>query len=337
MDVLHWWLATSVAKPMALKRLRYRISRFGTIALPQEVRRATFCIMKLELQAVRGVTYYSRERIPAQTVHGWITARDADGYVVNKDWDWRFDRQRWLLWESTDFQVTLNQCFIANKQTEVLLTELAKKPNTPPLPPSLPPINYDNFFGKVPIIIHGYESITVNTRVGADFDIELVYDTREESRCSPVPTEIPRGPAPIENSLPRPGGNNGIAPGPVFPVAQLPVNSSPLGGTSTIPEGYQGADQSRPPTPPLPNGRYSVVVNQKSFKTQSGGCIFDFDFQRTFLVQQGPASLQTTVNAAGGRTVRLIDRNGASQSTLQQDSNPNQCETEWSILSQVIA
>lgn len=232
---------------MALAKKAYRISRFGTVVLPQEIRRATFCLMRLQIQAVRGITYYSRERIPDQTVHGWITARNADGFVVKNDWDWRFDKQQWLLWELTDYQVTVNQCFIANKQTEVLLTELAKKPNTPPLPPSLPPVNYDSFFGRVPLIIHGFESITVKTRVNADFDIEFIYDTRETNNCSPVPTEIPRGPAPLENELPQPGGDNGIAPGPVFPPASLPPGSPPLGGTSKIPEGYSDADQSSPP------------------------------------------------------------------------------------------
>lgn len=261
---------------MALARKAYRISKFGTVVLPQEIRRATFCLMRLQIQAVRGVTYYSKERIPGQAVHGWVTARNADGFVVKNDWDWRFDKQQWLLWELTDYQVTVNQCFIANKQTEVLLTELAKKPNTPPLPPSLPPVNYDAFFGRVPSIIHGFESITVKTRVNADFDVEFIYDTRETNNCSPVPTEIPRGPAPLENELPKPGGDNGIAPGPVFPPASLPANSTPVGGTSKIPEGYEEGDQSGPPNAsPFPPGATSTRFRlaYQTAGAQSQGCV----------------------------------------------------------------
>lgn len=335
--MLYSRLAASIAKVMVLKRLRYRISKFGTIALPQEVRRATWCILKLEIQATRGVTYYSRERLPFQTVHGWITARDADGFVVNKDWDWRFDRQRWLLWELMDFQVTLNQCFIANKQTEVLLTELAKKPNAPPLPPTLPPVNYDQFFGRTPIIIHGYESLTVVTRVNADFDVELIYDTREESRCSPVPTELPRGPAPLQDRLPAPGGSNGIAPGPVFSVPVLPASSAPLGGTAVIPPGYQGVDQSGPPVPDPPAGRYRVTVLQQSFTLTGGQCVPSFTDNIVRTVQQGPASLQRGENPLGGVFVRLVDRNGALVLTLIDEPRPVQCVAQFSIVSQVLA
>jgi hypothetical protein len=273
---------------MPVERKAYRISRFGTIALPQEIRRAVWCVMKLQVQAQRGPAYYSRERIPFQTVHGWITVRDSDGFVVEREWDWRFDKQRWLLWELTDYQVTVNQCFIANKQTEVLLVELAKKPNIPPIPPSLPPVGYDSFFGKVPQIIHGYESITIKTRLELDFDVEFVYGTRTINGCSPNPEELPRGPAPLEDELPKPGGENGIAPGPVFPAPIVPVDSPPIGGTAKIPEGYQGGDQSSAPNTGPPSGTTLTTFFfewTRSDPDGAGNCVAS---KQTFLVGTAP-------------------------------------------------
>jgi hypothetical protein len=321
---------------MAPSRKRYRISRFGTVVLPDEIKEALWCIMKLEIIATRGIAYYSEERIPRQTVHGWIVARDADGFVNGDDWDWRFDKQRWTLWTEENTVVSLNQCFIGNTMLEVIMEELAKKPNIPPIPPSIPFQSENGFFGKVPLIVHGYESISVKTRVNADFDIEFVYEKRPESRCSPKAEEFPRGPAPIENELPKPGGSNGVAPGPVFPPASLPVSAPPIGGTSIIPEGYQSSDQSSPGIPEPPIGAYRVTVGQQSFRSVGDQCVPDFQQQIVRTVNPGPASLRLSVNPLGGPKTELVDRNGATNITLLDETRPVACSAQFTILSQVL-
>lgn len=235
---------------MAVEKKAWRISRFGTILLSKEIRDALWCVMRITLQGTRGPSYYSRERIPVQTVHGWITLRDSDGFVTQDDFDWRFDKQRFLLWEDKAYTITVNQCFIANQQTEVLLEELVKKPNIPPLPPTIPPGDYQGFFGKVPIMIHGIDAIAIKTRLDADFDVELIWEPRDESRCSPVPIDFPRGSAPLEDALPKPGEDGQIAPPPYFTPPVFPPGSPPLGGTAFIPEGFPPGEQSSPPNQP---------------------------------------------------------------------------------------
>jgi hypothetical protein len=235
---------------MAPSSKAWRISRYGTIVLSKEMRDAVWMVMRLKLQAARSVIYYSTERIPPQTVHGWITLRDSDGYVSGDDFDWRFDAQRFILWNLEEYTTTINQCFIANQMSEVLLTELAKKPNIPPIPPTLPPGDYQEYFGRVPVTIHGISSISIDTKSNADFDVELFWEPRNVNRCSPVPEDFPRGSVPLERSLPKPGGDNGPAPPPYTPPAQVGPNSPPLGGTSFVPPGFSGPDQSSPPNEP---------------------------------------------------------------------------------------
>lgn len=262
---------------MAVERKAWRISKFGTLLLSKDIRDALWCVMRLKIQGTRGPSYYSRERIPLQTVHGWITLLDSDGYVTQDDFDWRFDAQRFLLWSNESYTTTLNQCFIANKQAEVILQELAKKPNTPPLPPSLPPVNYDNFFGRIPILLEGINSISIKTRLDADFDVELIWEPRETSRCSPEPEEFPRGPTPLENSLPEPGKDGQVAPPPYFPPPVFPVNSPPLGGTSFIPPGFPSGQQSSPPNQPpqFPLGATKTTfrIRYQASGFASAGCV----------------------------------------------------------------
>lgn len=237
---------------MTVSKKAWRISRYGTIVLSKEMRDAVWMVMRLKLQVARAAIYYSTERIPPQTVHGWITLRDSDGYVSGQDFDWRFDAQRFILWNLEEYVSTINQCFIANQMSEVLLTELSKKPNIPPIPPTIPPGDYQEYFGRVPVTIHGISSISIDTKSNADFDVELFWEPRNVDGCSPVPSDFPRGPVPLENRLPEPGGSNGPAPPPYSPPPQVPSTSPPLGGTAFIPPGFSGPDQSSPPNePPL--------------------------------------------------------------------------------------
>jgi hypothetical protein len=261
---------------MAPSSKAWRISRYGTVVLSKEMRDAVWMVMRLRIQAARSVTYYSGERIPPQTVHGWITLRDSDGYVSGDDFDWRFDAQRFVLWNLEEYTTTINQCFIANQMSEVLLTELAKKPNTPPVPPTIPPGDYQEYFGRVPVTIHGISSISIDTKSNADFDVELFWEPRNVDGCSPVPSDFPRGPVPLENRLPEPGGDNGPAPPPYSPPPQVPSASPPLGGTAFIPPGFSSGDQSSPPNEPpqFPPGatRTTFTVRQFVAGFESQGC-----------------------------------------------------------------
>lgn len=235
---------------MTVSKKAWRISRYGTIVLSKEMRDAVWMVMRLKLQVARAAIYYSTERIPPQTVHGWITLRDSDGYVSGQDFGWRFDAQRFILWNLEEYVSTINQCFIANQMSEVLLTELSKKPNIPPIPPTIPPGDYQEYFGRVPVTIHGISSISIDTKSNADFDVELFWEPRNVDGCSPVPSDFPRGPVPLEDRLPEPGGDNGPAPPPYSPPPQVGPSAPPIGGTSFIPPGFSGPDQSSPPNEP---------------------------------------------------------------------------------------
>jgi hypothetical protein len=262
---------------MALQKKAWRISRFGTILLSKEMRDAVWMVMRLKIQIVRGPAYYSQERIPQQTVHGWVTLRDSDGYVTQDDFDWRFDAQRFTLWDDTAYIVNINQCFIANQMLEVILQELAKKPNIPPIPPSIPPVDYQEFFGNVPMTIRGISAISIDTKLNADFDVELFWFPRNIDRCSPLPEDFPRGPVPLEDKLPVPGGDNSPAPPQYFPPASGAPGSPPLGGTAFIPPGFSSGDQSSPPNePPLfPPGatRTTFRVAFRPGSSESQGCV----------------------------------------------------------------
>ena len=228
-----------------VQRRAWRIHKFGTVLLSAEMRASLWLILRLKVQATRGYPYYSEERLPPQTVHGFVTCRDSRGYVSRSDFQWRFDQQRWLIWDTPADALARNQCFSINELRDDLLDELAKKPNTPPLAPSLPNTE-DKYFNRPRTIIHGVDSISVFTRQDLDFDLELEWEASAPfSGCNPEPEELPREPAPLENALPEPGGDNGPAPPPPDAVAPLPPNAPPLGGTSAVPEGFSPGDQSQ--------------------------------------------------------------------------------------------
>lgn len=310
---------------MAVERKAWRISKFGTLLLSKDIRDALWCVMRLKIQGTRGPSYYSRERIPLQTVHGWITLIDSDGYVSQDDFDWRFDAQRFLLWNNTTYTTTLNQCFIANKQTEVILRELAKKPNIPPLPPSLPPINYDDFFGKIPILLEGINSIAIKTRLDADFDVELIWEPREVSRCSPEPEEFPRGATPLEEKLPEPGRDGQIAPPPYFRPPVLPAGSAPLGGTAFIPPGFSEGQQSSPPNEPMDNGGQSQIqyLVRITYRERAAGSPPETPFsgqQTTQVNEDGPIAVTWFSQSGGLRFLFINDSIGLAYSPGQTET-----------------
>lgn len=263
---------------MTVVRKAWRIHKYGTLLLSDEMRASLWMILRLKVQASRGYPYYSTERRPHQTVHGFVTCRDSRGFVSKGDFQWRFDQQRWILWDSPEETLAVNQCFGTNALWDDILDELAKKPNIPPLPPSIPPTS-DKFFNRPRTIIHGIDSISVFTRQDLDFDIELEWVRIDEySNCEPVPIDLPRTPPPLEGALPEPGGENGAAPPPPDAIAALPANAPPIGGTSAVPEGFADGDQSQEGV-----NQYVVKMLQKYDRGSNTGIL-----RQPTLIDEGP-------------------------------------------------
>lgn len=234
---------------MVLEKLRYRVYDFGTIVLPDAVRRSAYCALRVSVLSARSSYSQSFERIPPQSSWGYVVLLDADGFAVGRELEVRFAKQRWVLWEYPEDVITQNICVLGNNLYGDIMTELAKKPNIPPLPPSTPPLPGGTFQNTSRLVAHGVEMFTVRSRFVSDLDVELWYTSQPESDCTPVAIDPPAGQPPIEQTLPQPGGPNGNGPAPLQQVpvlGQVPA----LGGTSLIPPGFPPGYQSELPNVP---------------------------------------------------------------------------------------
>lgn len=234
---------------MTFSKLRYRLYEFGTIILPDEVRRSNYCSVRVSILTARLPFFASFERIPPQGSWGYVVLLDADGYALERELEIRFARQRWVLWEYPEDQITQNLCGLGNALYEDILVELAKKPNIPPLPPSLPPAPGGAFQNSPRLVAHGIESFTVRSRFKSDMDVEIWYTVQPVTDCTPEAVDPLPGSPPLQPALPSPGGPNGAAPPP---TALVPVEEDlpPLGGGAAIPPGFPPGYQSSPPSLP---------------------------------------------------------------------------------------
>ena len=235
---------------MTLVRKSWRLSDFGTVVLPDSARLSGYLVMRVSIDAVRSSLSQSFFRRPPQSIYGYVTLRDAEDFVAGQELTIRFAKNRFVLWSYDLIQTNESLCVIGNTLYAELMNELAKKPNIPPIPPSVPPIIQSPFSLQARLMLLGVSAITVKTVHRSDFTVELMWDEMDGSPCSPIPMDTPPGTAPLEDALPVPGGDNSPAPPPYNDPPILPPSAPPLGGTALIPPGYASGDQSRPPNVP---------------------------------------------------------------------------------------
>lgn len=238
---------------------RYRIFDFGTIYLTQAQRQSPFMIVGVEVQNARRDFSESGKRIPPQGVWAYLTQRWQD-WVDGPEIDIRFRKQRHILWSEDPSVTTFSTCLGTNGLYQAVLTELAKKPNIPPLPPSLPPQgNLVSNAARSLIVRPG--SISVKSTCESDLDIYLWWGSPTDDGsgpCAPLPLPDPPTPS-IAPALPQPSG---AWNGPQFgqPPSLAPT-TPPIGGGSLVLGSPFPGDQSLPPaavTQTTLRARYAV-------------------------------------------------------------------------------
>ena len=229
---------------MTFTSQKWQLSRKGTIIIPETARASDLLIVRVEVLSVRKLMAQSFLRVPPQSVYGYLTARDIQGFVV-RETPIRFSRQREVLYSLDQIQIGVNLCEGLNEVWDSLFKELAKKPNIPPLPPTVPPTI--NILAAVPrSIVHGFHSLSVAMlEPQADFTVELMWLERPESECAPEPEQEEPTNTPLEGGLPGPDANNPAPPGNTIP----PFNGNPLPPptTANVPAGFNPNDQYLPP------------------------------------------------------------------------------------------
>lgn len=233
----------------------YRISRFGTVLLTPEQQYSSFLVLRISCVLTRALEYPNRRFIPPQNNWLYWVGLSKDGYSVMDGYA-RWYKQQWLLWNYAIAPTNNALCQIGNTLYSELMTELAKKPNIPPLPPSVPPLsNPFSLIGRFQV--PSVSAITFSAFNDGDFDVSLDWqDPPPQSECSPAPVDLPP-PAPISPQLPPPGVNMPAPP----PESALQPPSAPTGspasGASLVPPGFPPGYQSQPP-------------NTRSFKWRIG-------------------------------------------------------------------
>jgi hypothetical protein len=223
---------------------RYRLFDFGTLYLTKAQREAPALIVGVEVLNYRVPPYESGKRLPPQGVWAYVTQRWQD-FVDGPEMEVRFRKQRHVLWNDTTPTIQTGACTSTNALYSAIMTELAKKPNTPPLPPSLPPV--------LPLIQNSARSvllrpgaISIKSVYQSDMDVYLWWTDAPDDgadTCKTPPLPDPPTP-PVEPSLPVPSG---AWAGPQFPLPpSLPAGSPPIGGGSLNQGGGFAGDQSIP-------------------------------------------------------------------------------------------
>lgn len=225
---------------------RYRIASFGTIYLTQAQRQSVSLIVGVEILNARLDYYESGKRLPPQGIWAYITRRWQD-FVDGPELEVRFRKQRHVLWSDGTTRSDVNLCSQFAVSDLAILTELAKKPNIPPLPPSVPPTQ--PLLGRAPrSILERPGSISVKSVYESDMDVYVWWDGLPDDGsgpCQPLPIADPPIP-PVAPALPVP---TGAWSGPsVSAPAILPQGSPPIGGTSLNQGGSFPGDQSIPPS-----------------------------------------------------------------------------------------
>lgn len=247
---------------------RYRVFDFGTIYLTQAQRQSPFMVVGVEVQNARRDFSESGKRLPPQGVWAYLTQRWQD-WVDGPEIDIRFRKQRHVLWSEDPSVTTFSTCLGTNGLYQAVMTELAKKPNIPPLPPSLPPAgNLVSNAARTLIARPG--SISVKSTCESDLDIYLWWGSPTDDGsgpCAPLPIPDPPTP-PVAPVLPQPSG---AWNGPQFPVPpSLPPGTAPLGGGSLVLGSPFSGDQSLPPTT-LTSTRFTVLTFPSGAESQ--GCV----------------------------------------------------------------
>lgn len=223
---------------------RYRLFDYGTIYLTQQQRQSSFLVAVVEVLNSRQPGYESGKRLPPQGVWAYVTQRWQDA-VQGPELEVRFRKSKLVLWELDPVVDAFNQCFQTNSLYTAILTELAKKPNIPPLPPSVAP--------TAPLVSQQARNllirpgaISVRSTYASDLDVTLYWGAPVDdgsSGCAPSPQPDPPTP-PIEPALPTPSG---AWAGPQFPIPPLlPSGAPPIGGGSLNTGGGFAGDQSVP-------------------------------------------------------------------------------------------
>jgi hypothetical protein len=225
---------------------RYRLFDFGTLYLTQEQRQSTYLVMVVEVLNFRLPPSESGKRLPPQGVWAYVTQRWQDA-VQGREVEVRFRKSKFVLWELDPIAVAIDQCARTNILYADILAELAKKPNIPPLPPSIPPVlPLESLVPRTLLLRPG--ALSIKSVYQSDMDVSLYWSAAPDDgsgACKPLPVPDPPQP-PIAPSLPTPSG---AWAGPQFPLpASLPAGSPPIGGGSLNQPGAFSGDQSIPPT-----------------------------------------------------------------------------------------
>lgn len=226
--------------------ITYRISRFGTVLLTPEQQLSQYLNIRVSCVVRRALEYPNRRHIPPQNNWLYWNALDADFFVAYSGYA-QWYKQSWLLWEYPDSNTIQNICRVGNDLYMQIMGELAKKPNIPPLPPTVAP-TVPPFSTSPRIQVPTIKYLTFFAFNDGDFDVTINWGpSSSPGQCSPTPLEQ-EAPAPIATQLPPPAPNmpapppsEGIQPG------VLPSGSPPVGGTSLIPPGFPPGYQSSPP------------------------------------------------------------------------------------------
>jgi hypothetical protein len=225
---------------------KYRLSDFGTIYLTREQRQSLFLVVVVEVLNTRKQPYESASRLPPQGVWAYVTQRWRDA-VQGRELEVRYRKQKLILWDDTGTQETVNNCIRANSLYLALMEELVKKPNIPPLPPSiLPVLPVTSNAPRTLLLRPG--AISVSSLYDSDMDVTLFWGASPEASgggCAPPALPDPLEP-PIAPALPTPPGNWAGPQPPVPPL--LPPGSPPIGGGSLNTGGGFPGDQSIPET-----------------------------------------------------------------------------------------
>lgn len=245
---------------MAFTSEKWLISRKGTVLIPDAARKSDVLIARVETIATRKPLALSYLRVPPQSIFGYMTCRDLQGFVV-KEIPIRFSRQRETLFSLDQIQIGINLCEGLNSVWQSLFEELAKKPNLPGIPPSVPPTI--DLLAAVPRqIIHGIDSVTVAMlEYQCDFTLELLWLERQSSGCAPEPTPEEPTSTPLSGGLPAPGPGRNAPPGGTTPPVTGGVFPPPL--TANVPAGFDPNDQYLPPT--AAGFQYNLPANYISF------------------------------------------------------------------------
>lgn len=251
----------------------YRISRFGTVLLTPEQQLSAFLNLKIQCVVNRAVEYPNNRYIPPQNRWLYWVAVDKDWFVTYSGYA-QWYRQSWLIWSFPETSILNSICQTSNDLYLEVMGELAKKPNIPPQPPSIPPLQPP--FSLIPRLqVPAAYAITFYAFNSGDFDVTLNWqDPPPSGQCSPTPEEL-EPPGPVDDQLPPPAPNMPQPP-PLDALSppDAPPDSPPLGGTSLIPPGFPPGYQS---TPPNTTGRLRLAFAATQV-VNGGTCLANVSF-----------------------------------------------------------